>query len=256
MKRTYTYQSAAKLNKWIAGVVWLFVLLKISVVAVGVLMLIAVYQPMQTALANQRSLAGLNIPITDTVLNLMNYAETVVFLVSMVFIACWILRAHANAQSFRIPNLPDSPAWALGSFFIPLVNFFAPYIAMKQLYQGSLKRVQSQPSAALLPLWWATWLIGGIVARVARSFAVTAEQEANIAHNAHDLLNAINIQIWANQMAILSVICHIACALLLLRIIQQINRAHAALHDANTSENAVAPVGVNNAVNFYTSTAK
>ncbi|WP_289004904.1 DUF4328 domain-containing protein [uncultured Kingella sp.] len=256
MKRTYTYQLAAGLGKWVAAAVWLFVLLKISVVAVGVLMLIAVYQPMQTALANQRSLAGLNIPITDTVLNLMNYAETVVFLVSMVFIACWILRAHANAQSFRIPNLPDSPAWALGSFFIPLVNFVAPYIAMKQLYQGSLKCVQSQPSAALLPLWWATWLIGGIVARVARSFAVTAEQEANIAHNAHDLLNAINIQIWANQMAILSVICHIACALLLLRIIQQINRAHASLHAANTSETAVAPVGVNNAVNFYTSTAK
>lgn len=84
MKRTYTYQPAAGLGKWVAAAVWLFVLLKISVVAVGVLMLIAVYQPMQTALANQRSLAGLNIPITDTVLNLMNYAETVVFLVSMV----------------------------------------------------------------------------------------------------------------------------------------------------------------------------
>ena len=147
MKRTYTYKPAAGLGKWVAAAVWLFVLLKISVVAVGVLMLIAVYQPMQTALANQRSLAGLNIPITDTVLNLMNYAETVVFLVSMIFIACWILRAHANAQSFRIPNLPDSPAWALGSFFIPLVNFFAPYIAMKQLYQGSLKRVHA-PKAA------------------------------------------------------------------------------------------------------------
>ena len=66
MKRTYTYKPAAGLGKWVAAAVWLFVLLKISVVAVGVLMLIAVYQPMQTALANQRSLAGLNIPITDT----------------------------------------------------------------------------------------------------------------------------------------------------------------------------------------------
>jgi len=179
----------------------------------------------------------------------------IVWLIETLLIVRWIYRAAANTYALNIP-IYYKPHWSVTSYIIPIVNFIVPYRAMRQIAENSTQAARQIPFPNLLGYWWATWLIGGIVARVARSFAVTAEQEANIAHNAHDLLNAINIQIWANQMAILSVICHIACALLLLRIIRQINRAHAALHDANTSENAVAPVGVNNAVNFYTSTAK
>ena len=112
---------------------------------------------------------------------------------------------------------------------------------MRQLYQGSLKRAQHARSSALLPCWWATFLIGGISGRIALFFATRSEQEAYIANSAPELLNAINMDIVAHKAIIFSSVCLIICALLLLRIIQQINRAHTALHDARTSDNAIAP---------------
>lgn len=156
------------------------------------------------------------------------------------------LFAPIHAQSFHIPNLLFSPAWALGGFFVPFLNLVAPYIAMNQLYQGSLKHAQHNRAPALLPCWWVTFLIGRIGGQIALFYAIHGAQGASITSFitiiAPELFNALNTSIVANTAIIFSSVCQITCALLLLRIIQQINRAHATLHAANTSETAIAPV--------------
>ena len=238
MKRTYTYQSAAGLNKWIAGVVWLFVLVQASIIVFASFALftfISVLQPVKAALENNQQLTELNVDFMAIVTSsiILDYVDKGVYLLAAIFIGCWIVRAHSNAQSFHIHNLL-------------FLNLVAPYIAMNQLYQGSLKRAQHNCAPALLPCWWVTFLIGRIGGKIALFYAIHGAQGASITSFitiiAPELLNALNTSIVANTAIIFSSVCQITCALLLLRIIQQINRAHAALHAANTSETAVAPV--------------
>lgn len=251
MKRTYTYQSAAGLSKWIVGVVWLFVLVQASIIAFAAFALftfISILQPVKAVLENNQQLTELNVDFMAIVTSsiILDYVDKGVYLLAAIFIGCWIVRAHSNAQSFHIPNLLFSPAWALGGFFVPFLNLVAPYIAMNQLYQGSLKRAQHNCAPALLPCWWVTFLIGRIGGQIALFYAIHGAQGASITSFitiiAPELLNALNTSIVANTAIIFSSVCQITCALLLLRIIQQINRAHATLHAANTSETAIAPV--------------
>ena len=64
MKRTYTYQSAAGLSKWIAGVVWLFVLVQASIIAFAAFALftfISILQPVKAVLENNQQLTELNV---------------------------------------------------------------------------------------------------------------------------------------------------------------------------------------------------
>lgn len=177
MKRTYTYQSAAGLSKWIVGVVWLFVLVQASIIAFASFALftfISVLQPVKAALENNQQLTELNVDFMAIVTSsiILDYVDKGVYLLAAIFIGCWIVRAHSNAQSFHIPNLLFSPAWALGGFFVPFLNLVAPYIAMNQLYQGSLKRAQHNRAPALLPCWWVTFLIGRIGGQIALFYAI------------------------------------------------------------------------------------
>ena len=121
MKRTYTYQSAAGLSKWIVGVVWLFVLVQASIIAFASFALftfISVLQPVKAALENNQQLTELNVDFMAIVTSsiILDYVDKGVYLLAAIFIGCWIVRAHSNAQSFHIPDLLFSPAWALGGF--------------------------------------------------------------------------------------------------------------------------------------------
>ena len=65
--------------------------------------------------------------------------------------------------------LITTPGWAVGSFFIPILNLFRPYQAMRDLLKASRQpaRWRSVPDSPVVSLWWALWLIGYVVHRVA-----------------------------------------------------------------------------------------
>jgi len=57
----------------------------------------------------------------------------------------------------------DSPAWAVGCFFIPFVNLVAPYTAMSQIWRASISAGDWQAeNAPTVGIWWALWLIAGL----------------------------------------------------------------------------------------------
>lgn len=49
----------------------------------------------------------------------------VLFICSTVAIGIWIYRANANALALGL-GIKKTPGWAIGSFFIPLADMFAP----------------------------------------------------------------------------------------------------------------------------------
>ncbi|NCP19948.1 MAG: DUF4328 domain-containing protein [Erythrobacter sp.] len=92
---------------------------------------------------------------------------TLVFFVSVVFVAMWIYRAHANLRDRGI-ELTTSPGWAVGWYFIPIANLFKPFQAMRELWSESHLEDDSygDPAPGEITAWWACWIVGNILANV------------------------------------------------------------------------------------------
>lgn len=97
-------------------------------------------------------------------------AATVAFSVALfplgpaVFLP-WFYRAYLNLGRLGLRNLRYTPGWAIGSWFIPILNFFRPKQIANDLQRatagGSLHsagKLEAEPVAPLVNWWWALWL--------------------------------------------------------------------------------------------------
>ena len=69
-----------------------------------------------------------------------------VFIATVVAFSMWIHRAYANLPALGNPKegLEYSPRWAVGGFFIPIVNLFVPYRAVKEIWVKSDPAVRDE----------------------------------------------------------------------------------------------------------------
>ena len=88
-----------------------------------------------------------------------------IYVLSVVLIAMWIYRGHANLAAAGLYGLQYSPGWAIGWFAIPFANLFKPFAAMRELHNASFhpNTDYSAGSTARLKLWWASLILGGIL---------------------------------------------------------------------------------------------
>ena len=95
--------------------------------------------------------------------------------VALPYIALWVLwslfmaRANRNARALGAVTLKYSPRWAAGIFFVPIVNLYAPYRAMSEIWQASGAGIDSSDHTRtggrrLLRWWWALYLAQNLVA--------------------------------------------------------------------------------------------
>jgi hypothetical protein len=88
-----------------------------------------------------------------------------VAIAELVLFCLFMPRANRNARWFRSP-MAIAPRWAAGFFFIPIVNLWKPYQAMREIWRGSDPDPNIECSKVrvpwLLPGWWALYLIAGV----------------------------------------------------------------------------------------------
>lgn len=91
---------------------------------------------------------------------------------SIVIVAMWIHRAHANLRLAGVDGLEFSPTWAFGWFFIPIANLFKPFQAMRELWNAAHGSSDgfAQPVDRRLSAWWGFWIAGNIVCNVGSRF--------------------------------------------------------------------------------------
>ncbi len=121
-------------------------------------------------------------------LDVLSASSTAVYLVCAIAIGAFLVRANHNARALGGPEhgMTISPGWTVGWFFVPFVNLFRPYQAVKEIW------AVSQPErSGPLTAWWALWLImslgGRLVDRVSESAEtwdeIIASNWLNFAHN-------------------------------------------------------------------------
>tara|TARA_R110002111_G_scaffold262504_1_gene338914 strand:- start:89211 stop:89873 length:663 start_codon:yes stop_codon:yes gene_type:complete len=88
----------------------------------------------------------------------------VIFAVFTAVIFCmWTYRMSRNAHSIKDNNLQYTPGWAVGYYFIPIVNLWKPYQALKESYEAFTDRIND---TMVLPLWWGAWIVSNILGRL------------------------------------------------------------------------------------------
>ncbi len=94
--------------------------------------------------------------------------QLVLYLCTAVVFGRWIYRANQNVRALGADDLPITPGWAVGYFFVPVVNLWRPYQAMKDLWKASHNPTYWQTiilEPAILPVWWGLWILSNVLGR-------------------------------------------------------------------------------------------
>lgn len=87
------------------------------------------------------------------------WATVIIFLV-------WIYKAYRNLSALGCAKLRYSAAWAVGSFFVPILQFFRPYQIVREIWKGSDPAIDAYDESrsdeisapSLIGWWWVVWI--------------------------------------------------------------------------------------------------
>lgn len=106
---------------------------------------------------------------------LTSLAQVVIYVATVVVFLLWLHRAYKNLRAFA-PRTDFSPGWVVGNWFIPLLNLFRPYEAVKELwiksdpavnFSANFARTGEGARATIwIGVWWFFWIVSNIAGRV------------------------------------------------------------------------------------------
>lgn len=98
-----------------------------------------------------------------------------VAILAIVFFLQWFRRAYYNLG--RIGRHPDhTDGWAVGSWFIPVLNLYRPYSIMKEIwYDTGATSAGATDSRTVLRWWWTAYLVHAFSSSLANSTMRKAE---------------------------------------------------------------------------------
>ncbi len=112
----------------------------------------------------------------DSRQQLIDVLQVAVYLGTVVAFLIWFHRVHKNLPALGGRELKYTPGWAVGGFFVPLLNLVRPLQVMREIWHGSdpagadRDRTPDGPSIrnqlgtpALVGWWWALFLISGFL---------------------------------------------------------------------------------------------
>lgn len=120
---------------------------------------------MQLNLARSGSVTLESAEANDFRQMIMGLIYLAVYIATAIIFMKWIYRANLNCRGFGATDMKDTPGWSIGWYFIPIMNLFRPFQAMKEIWMVSADPVnwRTQKTGALLGWWWALWLLSNFL---------------------------------------------------------------------------------------------
>jgi hypothetical protein len=123
---------------------------------------------MQMSLLNSAPFSQPEAEANDLRQRMIGVLYLATFIVTGIVFLKWIYRANSNCHGFGARNMKFTPGWSVGYYFIPFVNLYRPYQAMKEIWKVSKNPAdwQNEPGSPLLGWWWALWIISNILGQM------------------------------------------------------------------------------------------
>ncbi|MET7906839.1 DUF4328 domain-containing protein [Streptomyces avermitilis] len=141
-------------------------------------------------------------------------AQVVALIATMIVFLVWFYRVRVNAEVFAPDRQSKSRGWAIGGWFVPVVNLWFPRrIALDiwdasgpdALWDGDLA-VAPRPSHARVNAWWTVWVVSLLADRAASTAYRKAETAPEIQKAAGQMLFSDVVDMVAAVLAILFVL--------------------------------------------------
>jgi hypothetical protein len=101
------------------------------------------------------SLCAIALPVLDVPAGFGSCVALVMFMV-------WLYRARINADGRGWPQR-ESPGWAIGAWFVPVVNLWLPFQIMADIWRAGLPPEERANRAILPGIWWACLSVGSLL---------------------------------------------------------------------------------------------
>ncbi|MDU8942369.1 DUF4328 domain-containing protein [Ovoidimarina sediminis] len=201
----------SRLAQW---VLWLMAGLIVMEVVYG-LDAVNYYMMLQRVLADEISLFGPEAALADNTTMIVGLVYLGVYLAAGIASGIWIYRSAWNAREIAGSDDGIRPGWAVGWYFIPIMNFFKPYQIQKRVWQAS----GVTAAGWLLPTWWGMWLLANAIAQVSGRVWMGANSAEEFAGAAiFDMVN---------------VVPSVICAVLWRRIVHSVTEAQRPAFESN-----------------------
>ena len=135
---------------------------------------------------------------------IISVIDFIISIISVVTFIQWFRRAYWNLHEIS-SNLSYSEGWAAGSWFVPVISFYRPFVIMKELFSET-KRIFIQNGKNVhqnytptLNLWWTLWIVGA-------ALEATINQYQKKSEDIEVLMNATIGEIIALVLSIVSCI--------------------------------------------------
>ena len=156
-------ESNKQMAKTVIVLLWIVLALEIanlvsSILQYNLLQTIADggYISEQTAIANDRR---------ESIIAIL-YLTTLIIM-AFTFLV-WFRTAYRNLHQ-KVSNLAYSEGWAMGAWFVPIINLYRPYLIMHELYEDTKKLINSRElskrvdyTTTYVGWWWSIFIASGI----------------------------------------------------------------------------------------------
>ena len=90
------------------------------------------------------------------------------FVITGIIFLRWIYFSNFNSGSLGANGMKFTPGWSIGWYFVPFMNFYKPYQAMKEIWKTSKdpNNWQSIETPSLIKEWWVLWIINSFLGRI------------------------------------------------------------------------------------------
>lgn len=151
-----------------------------------------------------------------------------VSLITVVTFLIWMYQAHRNLPATGAHNLEYSPGWAIGGFFVPILNLLRPFQVMREIWKASDPDQESvegdywkySDTTPALGFWWFACLGAGFISIVSFIMAWSIAWENEL--SSLSLAALANRMLTATLLKIVSEILRVIAAVLAILLIKGI----------------------------------
>ena len=132
------------------------------------------------------------------------------FVVTIVAFVMWFSRAYKNLPALGATDLRFTKGWAIGSWFVPILNLWRPKQIANDIWRASdpgappdqRNTWRGKPVAQLLLAWWIVWVVSLYAWNASTRLAFSGDDAGGVRNGDYADLVSLGLDIVAALLAI------------------------------------------------------